>query len=31
NFAGVTFRPGAWLYADADGIVVADSPVHEHK
>lgn len=24
-FAGVTFRPGAWLYADADGIVVSDS------
>lgn len=27
-FAGVTFRPGAWLYADADGIVVSDKPVH---
>jgi regulator of ribonuclease activity A len=24
TFAGVTFRPGEWLYADADGIVVAD-------
>jgi regulator of ribonuclease activity A len=23
-FAGVTFAPGAWLYADRDGIVVAD-------
>lgn len=23
EFAGVTFRPGGWLYADADGIVVA--------
>jgi regulator of ribonuclease activity A len=23
-FAGVTFRPGAWLYADADGILVSD-------
>ncbi len=22
NFAGVTFRPGEWLYADQDGIVV---------
>lgn len=22
NFAGVTFRPGEWLYADLDGIVV---------
>jgi regulator of ribonuclease activity A len=27
-FAGVTFRPGAWLYADADGIVVSDKPIH---
>lgn len=25
TFAGVTFRPGAWLYADADGIVVSDT------
>lgn len=24
TFAGITFRPGARLYADADGIVVAD-------
>ncbi|HEY4366548.1 MAG TPA: ribonuclease E activity regulator RraA [Steroidobacteraceae bacterium] len=23
QFAGVTFRPGAWVYADEDGIVVA--------
>lgn len=23
-FAGVTFTPGAWLYADRDGIVVAN-------
>lgn len=23
TFAGVTFRPGEWLYADADGIVVS--------
>lgn len=29
SFAGVTFKPGAWLYADADGIVVADTPVHK--
>jgi regulator of ribonuclease activity A len=28
SFAGVTFKPGAWLYADADGIVVADKPLH---
>lgn len=31
TFAGVTFRPGQWLYADADGIVVADTAIHEHK
>jgi regulator of ribonuclease activity A len=28
TFAGVTFHPGAWLYADADGIVVSGSKVH---
>jgi regulator of ribonuclease activity A len=28
SFAGVTFRPGAWLYADDDGIVVSESPIH---
>jgi regulator of ribonuclease activity A len=27
SFAGVTFRPGAYLYADADGIVVAARPL----
>ncbi|HSW15486.1 MAG TPA: ribonuclease E activity regulator RraA [Solimonas sp.] len=27
-FAGVTFKPGAWLYADGDGIVVSDKPIH---
>ena len=27
SFAGVTFKPGAWLYADDDGIVVADGPL----
>ncbi len=31
SFAGVTFKPDAWLYADADGIVVADTPIHEKK
>jgi regulator of ribonuclease activity A len=31
TFAGVSFKPGAWLYADADGIVVADSAIHEKK
>jgi regulator of ribonuclease activity A len=24
TFGGVEFRPGAWLYSDEDGIVVAD-------
>lgn len=28
QFAGVTFRPGEWLYADADGILVAPAPIH---
>lgn len=29
SFAGVTFRPGAWLYADADGIVVSDNKINK--
>jgi regulator of ribonuclease activity A len=29
RFAGVTFKPGAWLYADADGIVVSEQAIHE--
>jgi regulator of ribonuclease activity A len=29
RFAGVTFHPGAWLYADGDGIVVSERPIHE--
>jgi regulator of ribonuclease activity A len=28
SFAGATFRPGAWLYADADGVVVSEKPIH---
>jgi regulator of ribonuclease activity A len=27
TFAGVTFRPGDWVYCDEDGVVVADGPV----
>lgn len=27
SFAGVTFRPGEFLYADVDGIVVSASPL----
>lgn len=29
TFAGVTFRPGAWLYADADGVLVSDSKINK--
>jgi len=29
QFAGLTIRPGAWLYSDADGIVVSDRAIHE--
>jgi regulator of ribonuclease activity A len=29
RFAGVSFRPGTWLYADADGVIVSDGPIHE--
>lgn len=28
EFAGVRFAPGDWLYADADGIVVAGTRLH---
>lgn len=28
RFAGVDFRPGEWLYCDADGILVAPKPIH---
>ncbi len=27
RFAGATFRPGDWLYADEDGIIVARRPL----
>ncbi|HQO27939.1 MAG TPA: ribonuclease E activity regulator RraA [Accumulibacter sp.] len=27
TFSGVSFKPGEWLYADADGIVVSDRPL----
>ena len=27
SFAGATLHPGEWLYADADGILVAPSPL----
>lgn len=28
TFAGVTFKPGAWLYSDADGILVSGEAIH---
>ncbi|MDH3498517.1 MAG: ribonuclease E activity regulator RraA [Acidimicrobiia bacterium] len=28
HFAGVTFRPGEWLYGDADGILLSADPIH---
>lgn len=28
TFAGVSFKPGAWLYADSDGVVVSEAPIH---
>jgi regulator of ribonuclease activity A len=27
TFAGVTFRPGEWLYADENGIIVSATPL----
>ena len=27
TFAGVSFEPGAWIYGDADGLIVADGPL----
>lgn len=27
RFAGVTFRSGQWLYADADGVLVSETPL----
>ena len=27
-FLGVTIRPGDWLYADRDGVIVSDGPLH---
>lgn len=29
SFAGVTFKPGAWLYADADGVIVSDNKINK--
>ena len=29
SFGGVTFRPGEWLYADEDGVLVSVEPLHQ--
>ncbi|MFQ5617973.1 MAG: ribonuclease E activity regulator RraA [Rhodospirillales bacterium] len=29
TFGGVTFRPGEYLYADGDGVIVSEAPVHD--
>jgi regulator of ribonuclease activity A len=29
SFGGVTFRPGEWLYADEDGVLVSTSALHQ--
>ncbi len=29
DFGGVTFRPGEWLYADEDGVLVSASALHQ--
>ena len=28
NFAGVTVKPGSWIYADEDGVIVAENAIH---
>lgn len=28
EIAGVAVRPGQWLYADEDGVIVSDTPLH---
>lgn len=28
SFLGVHVRPGAWIYADRDGVIVSDVPLH---
>lgn len=29
SFAGITFVPGEWLYADEDGLIVSTSALHQ--
>ena len=29
SFCGVTIKPGNWIYADSDGVIVAQSPIHD--
>lgn len=28
SFAGVTFKPGDWLAADGDGIIISEKPLN---
>jgi len=28
TFAGLTFRPGQWVYCDEDGILLSEGPLH---
>lgn len=29
SFCGVTIKPGNWIYADSDGVIVAPSAIHD--
>ena len=29
NFGGIVIKPGDYLYADRDGVIVLDAPAHE--
>lgn len=31
SFAGITIRPGQYVYADEDGWLVSDQPVHDQE
>ena len=31
HFAGISFKSGAWLYADSDGIVVSEHALHARE
>ena len=29
NFGGIVIRPGEWLYADLDGVIVSEKKLHD--